>query len=252
MARKIPKKTLGIIGAGAFGSLMAKHLAPHFDLVICDRETKKAAALARKCRARAGSLREAAGCGIVVLAVPVQQFGEVLPQIARRVQPGALVIDVASIKLKPAKLMKKTLPKSVDIVGTHPLFGPQSGKNGIRNLNIAVCDVRGNRAACVRRFCRNKLGLRVFAVTPDAHDRELAYVQGLTHLIAKVVVALDLPRFKLTTRTYNYMDQMVEMVRYDSDELFRAIERENPYTELAKRAFFKAARALEKRLRRRR
>ena len=66
----------------------------------------------------------------------------------------------------------------------------------------------------------------------------MAYVQGLTHLLAKVVVALDLPKFRFTTRTYEYMDQMVETVRYDSDELFRAIERENPFTKKAKQRNF--------------
>ena len=47
------------------------------------------------------------------------------------------------------------------------------------------------------------------------------------------------------------MDLMVETVRYDSDELFRAIERENPFTKKAKQQFFAAARRLERKLSRR-
>ena len=73
-------------------------------------------------------------------------------------------------------------------------------------------------------------------------------MQGLTHLIAKIIVSLDLPAFQLTTKTYDYMQKMVDMVRYDSDELFKAIERENPFTLEAKAAFFTAARRLEERL----
>jgi prephenate dehydrogenase len=76
----------------------------------------------------------------------------------------------------------------------------------------------------------------------------MAYVQGLTHLIAKVIVSLDLPPFQLTTKTFEYMQNMVEMVRYDSDDLFHAIERENPFAGEAKNAFFNAARKLEERL----
>ena len=94
-----------------------------------------------------------------MIAVPVQQMEKVLRSIAKLVKPGALVIDVGSVKLKPAKLMKEILPAGVDIVGTHPLFGPQSGKKGIKNLNVVVCDVRGKRAACVRRFCPTKTWL---------------------------------------------------------------------------------------------
>jgi len=241
------KTRLGIIGTGAFGAFMVRHLAPYADLVLYDAH-KNTARMAKKYRATAGSLREAAACKIVVIAVPVQQIGKVLRRIAPLVKPGTLVCDVGSVKMKTAKLMREILPNDVDAVGTHPLFGPQSGGSGIKGLNIVVCNVRGKRAPCVRRFCRDKLGLSVFAATPRAHDRELAYVQGLTHLLAKVVVALDLPRFRFTTKTYDYMEQMVEMVRYDSDELFRAIERENPFTKKAKKEFFAAARNLEQKL----
>ncbi len=240
------KQSLGIIGTGAFGAFMAQHLAPHFDLVLHDAR-KDTAKLAKKYRAKSGDLKTAAGCKIVIIAVPVQQMEGVLYGIAKLVKPGALVIDVGSVKMKPARMMQKILPKYVEAVGTHPLFGPQSGRNGIKGLNVVVCNVRGKRDACVRRFCR-KLGLSVFAATPTDHDRELAWVQGLTHLLAKVVVALDLPRFRFTTRTYEYLDQMVETVRYDSDELFRAIERENPFTKKAKTKFFAAARNLEQKL----
>ena len=85
-------------------------------------------------------------------------------------------------------------------------------------------------------------------MTPEEHDREAAYVQGLTHMLAKIVVALDLPSMRFPTRTYELMQQMVEMVRHDSDELFCAIERENPFAAEAKRAFFAAARKLEEKL----
>ena len=144
--------------------------------------------------------------------------------------------------------MLEILPPHISIVGTHPLFGPQSGKNGIAGLNIAVCEVRGNCGNAVASFCSEKLGLKVFQVTPEEHDHEAAYVQGLTHMIAKMLVSLDLPQFKMTTKTYELIDRAVDFVRYDSDELFRTIERENPFVEETKKSFFAAARKLEKKL----
>ncbi|HEU0117250.1 MAG TPA: prephenate dehydrogenase/arogenate dehydrogenase family protein, partial [Alphaproteobacteria bacterium] len=148
------KQSIGIIGVGAFGSFMAKHLAPHFDLTLHDARSAKA--VAKKLKAKTGTLKAAAACDIVVIAVPVQKMEDTIRAIASFVKPGALVLDVGSVKIKPTKLMKKLLPKNVDIVGTHPLFGPQTGKHGIAGLNIAVVNVRGKRGACVEKFLKSK------------------------------------------------------------------------------------------------
>lgn len=239
--------SLGLIGVGSFGSFSAKHLAPHFDLVLHDPAVDLAP-LAKELNAKIGTLSEVASCDVVVLAVPVQRMRSCLSSVAPYLKPGALFLDVASVKIKTAASMLELLPQNVSLVGTHPLFGPQSGKNGIEGLNMAVCEIRGGRGKDVARFCSEKLGLRVTQTTPEEHDREAAIVQGLTHMLAKIVVALDLPPMKFPTRTYELMEQMVEMVRYDSDELFRAIESENPFSEEAKRKFFAAANDLEAKL----
>lgn len=240
------QQSLGIVGVGAFGAFMLPHVAPHYDVSIHD--TADVSALARQHKVKAAGLKNIAASDIVVLAVPVQKMEAVLKEIAPHLKPGALVVDVASVKIKPTDLMKKILPDHVAIVGTHPLFGPQSGKDGIKGLNVAVCNVRGERSKGVSAFLRDVLKLSVFETTPEDHDRQLAYVQGLTHLLAKVVVSLDLPEFQLTTKTYDLMTEMIGMVRYDSDELFKAIERENPFTVEAKKSFFAAARKLEEAL----
>lgn len=241
------KQSLGIIGVGAFGAFMARHLAPYFDLTLCD-SSPRVKTIAKKIGAGVGDISRAAECDVVVIAVPVQKMESVVRAIAPKLRRGALVLDVGSVKIKPTKLMQKLLPQHVDIIGTHPLFGPQTGKDGIQGLNIVVSDVRGKRSACVGKFLKAKLKLNVHRATPEEHDKELAYVQGLTHLLMKVVVSLDLPKFRFTTKTYEYLEQMVEMIRYDSDELFRAIERENPYSKEAKKSFFAAARKLEDKL----
>ncbi len=240
-------QSLGIIGLGAFGRFMAKHLAPHFALTGYDPFLSDD--LRQEFQgAWAKDLKDIAACDFIVIAVPVQKMEATLCDLAPLVRPGTLVLDVGSVKIKPAELMQQYLPDNVDLVGTHPLFGPQSGKNGIAGLNMVVANIRGSRGACVAAFLRDTLQLKVHEVTPTDHDRELAYVQGLTHLLGKVIVAMDLPEFRLTTRTYDYLQQMVDMIRYDSDELFKAIERENPFSAEAKKSFFTAARNLEERL----
>lgn len=243
--------TLGIIGMGAFGEFILPHLAKHFETRIYDklRTPKDMAALAKKHKVKAVSaLKGLADADVILIATPVRTFEEIVRELKPHLRKGQLVVDVGSVKELPAKILKKHLPAGVDIIGLHPLFGPQSGKNGIKGLNITVCNVRGKRNTKLINFFKKKLGLNVIEATPTQHDKELAYVQGLTHLIGKVFVSLNLDPFKQTTKTYELLKQMVEMVRYDSDELFRTIERDNAYTANAKRDFFNAVKKLEKKL----
>ena len=48
------------------------------------------------------------------------------------------------------------------VVATHPLFGPQSARDGIAGLKVAVCPIRGRRGARVAVFfLRERLRLNV-------------------------------------------------------------------------------------------
>jgi len=228
---------LGLIGFGAFGRLTATHLSPYFDILAHDPAADDGEGMVRLT-----TLEEAAACPVVVLAVPVGVLAETVAAIAPHVTPDALILDVGSVKVKPAQVMLDGLPEGVDVVGTHPLFGPQSGKDGIAGLRIAVCPVRGDKAAWrVAAFCRKALGLKVFIVTPEDHDREAATVQGLTHLIAKVLLAMEPLPTRMTTTSFERVMQGVDMVRHDSAAVFRAIEHDNPYAAEVRRRFFDLA-----------
>jgi prephenate dehydrogenase len=240
-------KTLSIIGVGAFGEFMIRHLAPFFRVLVHDPD-RDLAAVEASYNVTLRSLEACAAADVVVLAVPVQAMEAVAGAIAPHLSPGALVLDVASVKVRPAELLDRLLPAHVDIVCTHPLFGPQSGGRGIAGLKVTVCNVRGARDDCVVRFLEERLMLEVIRAEPETHDRELAYVQGLTHLIGKILIDLDLSGIRQTTRSFDLVMQAVDFIRDDSEELFRAIERENPYVSEAHLRFFEAARQLEKAL----
>lgn len=234
---------MGLIGVGAFGAFAVPHLAPHFDLRLYDRG-RDLDAMAMPRGARRAALAEAAAQAIVVLAVPLAVLPDVAGKIAPMLRPGALVVDVSSLKVKPLAILEETLPAHVDIVGTHPLFGPQSGSGGIAGLRIAVCAGRGRRTSAVERFLARSLGLDVIATTPERHDRQMAYVQGLTHLLGRVLVAMDIPPVDLTTPTFEHMMRMVASVRRDTDELYRTITVENPYAAEVRTRFLDAVSGL--------
>ena len=231
------RPTVGIVGFGAFGRLIARHLAPHAVLRVYD----PAPGAGDVPGATRTSLREAARCAVVILAVPVSRLAEAVAGIAPHLRPGTLVVDVGSVKTRPVAIMCAGLPPHVEILATHPLFGPQSAAGGIAGLKIAVCPVRGRLGLRAAAFLRRVLGLAVIVTTPEAHDREAAAVQGLTHLIAKVLVAMEPLPSRMTTRSFELLMQAVGMVRHDAPEVFQAIERANPYAPEVRRRFFALA-----------
>ncbi|CEJ13718.1 prephenate dehydrogenase [bacterium YEK0313] len=237
-ARGLP--SVGLVGLGAFGRLMVRHLAPHLPLSGYDPAFPEAAGTGPG-GIQLASLAAVSAADIVVLATPVDRLARVVGAIAPHLKPGAVVLDVGSVKLGPADIMRRGLPDHVEIVGTHPLFGPQSARAGIAGLKIAVCPIRGRSALRIAAFLRRTLRLKVIVTTPEAHDREAAMVQGLTHLIAKVLVRMEPLPTRMTTASFDLVARAVEMVRYDAPEVFLAIERDNPFAPEVRRRFFALA-----------
>ncbi len=231
-------KQFGIIGFGRFGQLAAQHLRDRFDVVVTDTGDIAAAAAAQG--VRAGSLADAARCDVVMLAVPVQAMAAIIAAIAPLVRPGAIVVDVASVKMLPARWMAETLPDGVDIVATHPLFGPQSARDGIAGQPLVICQVRGDAHHKVAAFGR-ELGLNVSVTTAEQHDREMAYVQALTHLIGRTLVDIRIPDGELKTSSYQHLLELCGLIRDDSKELFFAIQNLNPYAQEITRQFIAQA-----------
>ncbi len=235
--------SLGIVGFGAFGQLAARHLRRHFDITAYDPSPEVAKA-ARHLGVRLSSLNSVSQADVVLIAAPVSSFEQVVSEIAVACKPGALIVDVGSVKVGPSEIMRRLLPAHADIVATHPLFGPQSATTGIEGLKIAVCPIQGKRHARVAAFLRKALGLTVIVTTPEDHDREAAVVQGLTHLIAKVLLRMGPLPTRMTTKSFDLLSEAISMVQHDAPEVFEAIEKANPYAGTVRRQFFDLAASL--------
>ena len=237
---------LGIIGFGQFGQFMARHLAPFFDVAVCDAADRRVEAEA--IGVRWSDFETIARRKIVVFAVPLQSFETVLRRAAPFLQTNALCFDVCSVKIEPLRLMREILPASVEIVGTHPLFGPQSGRAGIAGLRVAFCPLQTTRAAEIKRFFIEDLKLKVLEKSPEEHDREMAHVQALTHFVARALDELHIADSELATVSYEELMRAARLVSEDSWELFQTIQKGNPFAEDKRRAFIEKLIELEKRL----
>lgn len=237
---------LGLIGFGNFSQFAVPHLKPYVKITAFDKVdlSSDAARLGVKW----GSLEEVAGKDLVVLAVPVQFLEGLLQEIKGLVKPGAAVLDVSSVKVKPIDLMLKYLPDTVQIIGTHPLFGPQSGKHGIAGLNLVVCPVRTTKAAGLIRFFSKKLKMNVLERTPVLHDKQMAYVQALTHFIGRAINEMDIPDVEQKTPAYQYLLDIKRNLGQDSMDLFLTIENENPFAREVREQFIEELNVLHSKL----
>jgi len=242
------EKEIGLIGFGNFGQFLVPYLKPYFQIHTYD--PKSNSRIAKKFGVKFSSLKEVASKDIVILSVPVQNLEFVLKKIRGFVKPDALVLDVSSTKVKPVNLMKKYLPGGVDILATHPLFGPQSGKNGIEGLKIVLCPVKLNksRLSRVKNFLSKKLKLKILVKSPQQHDKEMAYVQALSHFIGKAMNDMEIPESEQSTRTYEYLLGVKKVVGNDSRDLFLTLQKENVYAKGVRVKFIKALNKIEREL----
>lgn len=223
-------KSMGIIGFGQFGQLVAAQLAGRFHIGVHDVHVTDDVIAAAGFQAL--SFEHAAASDVVVIAVPVQVMEEIIIAAAPHARPGATIVDVASVKMLPSRWLAEHMPNTVHIVATHPLFGPQSAtqQGGIAGRQLVICPIRGDQHLKIAAL-GEELGLRVRITSAEEHDREMGYVQALTHLIGRSLSAMGIPDESLKTRTYQHLLDLIGLIDKDSFELFTAIQTLNPFAQ---------------------
>lgn len=227
---------VSIIGFGPFSQFFTPYITQNFgDVSVWNRKDKSAEAA--QLGVKYVSLEEALSKDIIILSTSVSFFEDLLKDYAKSINPNAIVFDVASVKMKPVELMLKYLPQTCEIVATHPLFGPQSGKNGIEGKNMVLCPIRTTRQICIIDFLANKLKLNVMVRTPEEHDKQMAYVQALTHFIARGLAAIKIPYTDQQTLAFEKLVEVRNLLGGDSDDLFKAIQNDNPFAKNIRNEF---------------
>ena len=227
--------TVGIAGFGRFGRSLGELMAESgIDVRAFDPHARVPAPLG------AGSLGELVGASqVVVLAVPVPALEPVIAEISAILTSRHLVLDVASVKMKPAELFDRHLGGRVPWAATHPLFGPASLARRERPLRVVVCPNNrhpGAVDAATRLYAR--LGCEIQLQDAESHDREMARTHALGFLIAKAFIDLGIGSEPASVPpSFRGIAATIESVREDAGHLFTAILSDNPFAAGARRAF---------------
>ncbi|MDD1763380.1 MAG: prephenate dehydrogenase [Methanobacteriaceae archaeon] len=187
---------------------------------------------------------------IVIIAVPIESAPHLIKELAPLMKEGSLLIDVTSIKEEPARLMQKYAPKGVEVLPSHPMFGPR-----VRSLEGQVVVLtplkKGKWYPLVVDFLESEK-VRVLLTAPEIHDRMMSLVQGLTHF-AYISIAATIKRLKVDVKEsrkfsspiYSLMLDMIARIVAQNPYLCYSIQTKNPYISQTHEAFLETFQELK-------
>jgi prephenate dehydrogenase len=187
---------------------------------------------------------------IVIISVPIESTPQIIKDFIPLMKKGSLLMDVTSIKEEPALLMQKYAPEGVEVIPTHPMFGPR-----IRSLEGQVVVLtplnKGKWYPQVVSFLESEK-VRVISTTPEVHDRMMSVVQGLTHF-AYISIAATLERLevdlkesrKFSSPIYSLMLDMIARIVAQNPYLCYSIQTKNSHIKEAHQAFLETFQELK-------
>jgi prephenate dehydrogenase len=126
---------------------------------------------------------------VVILAIPVNTIGALLPSILDRVAKNAVVIDTGSTKSMICKSVAQH-DRRAQFVAAHPISGtensgPTAALQGLFDgkTNI-ICEKEqsSKSSLAVAKNIFDSVGMNTIFMEPDEHDKHVAYVSHLSHV----------------------------------------------------------------------
>ena len=230
---------LGVAGFGRLGEFICEKLSKDFDVFIYDIKNKDNEI--KKIGAKVSSLDEICSKPIVIPFVPISEFENFIISIKDKLAHGSTIIDVCSVKEHPVEVMKKHLPSECHIIGSHPMFGPDSAKDSLVGSKIVLNKVKVPDKIYQNIYSYlNANGLKVIETTPEDHDRSISHSLLLTHYIGRGLLQINAKDLLIDTKGYRRLMKILETVENDSYQLFEDMNKHNRYAKEARDEFLKA------------
>ena len=220
-----------IIGAGRMGVWFAKFCKENGEKVILSgRNKEKLAELGKELSVETANFLDAVKkADNVIICVSIDAFEEVVKKIGPSVREGQTIIDICSIKEQPVNIMHKYLGKAL-VLGTHPVFGP--GSPSIKNKAYILTPTNAQEEAFAEKYRKwlEKVGARVFIMSPKKHDELMSIVLGFPHFLGLVACDTLLEQVnysetkKVAGTTYRMLFILAEATAMENPELFSSLQ----------------------------
>jgi prephenate dehydrogenase len=132
-------KHVAIIGFGRFGELLSDLLSSNYEIAVIESDSSRLTAATEK-GYRSAELKDLNSFDTIIFAVPISVIDGEIAKATQYITNSQLVMDICSVKVYPANVLKKYLPDS-RLIATHPMFGPDSANKGLAGHQIAVCPI---------------------------------------------------------------------------------------------------------------
>lgn len=215
-------KDVLIIGAGGMGRWFANYFSRMgFSVSVLDVNFEKASKVASELGVGIAE-RPSGDEDVILVAVYLSEAGKVVESL--KWYRGVL-IDISSIKGPVNRAMRDG---SFTPISIHPLFGP--GATTLKGKTIVVTPVRDEREE-VRLATELFPEAEIKVMDEREHDRAVAYIIQLPHLLAEVALAvlseLDGPPIEGTS--FSILKMMMGASLYSSERLMEEMAEMNPY-----------------------
>jgi prephenate dehydrogenase len=223
MLERTEPKSIGIVGGmGRMGSMMGRVFADAgYAVQIAD--------------AKQGgmSLETIVENEVVILAVPIPDMEGVVREIGPYTRRDGVVIDIASIKQQPLRSMRQHCRGYV--IGSHPLFGPRV--RSLKDQIVFLCPEGPSPWLGWLRGFFTERGANVVEMDPERHDRLMAAVQVLRHILllcfGHTLKNLDFEVSSHLPHSGQWFSQLVSMLLRQLEqppELYADLAMYNPFT----------------------
>jgi prephenate dehydrogenase len=239
-------KKIGIIGFGRFGRLLHDQLKSLLQIQVHDPVTMNDPSNSSM---QFFDLETICKNELIILAIPVSQLETVCQNMKPHISKNSVIMDVCAVKTYPSGIMLKSFSSPVQLLGTHPLFGPDSVKENMRDHLMIMTPYRinDNNMKRIKKFWQN-LGIKIIEMSADQQDRLMAWTLSMTHFLGRSLNGLPLPDTAIATRDYRNLIDLMRKINRDTWGLFEDMHRFNPYTKEMRKLLLESMQQMKEKL----
>lgn len=223
-----------LFGFGRFGKLFYEYFKDNFSFSIYDKyiDEKEIKRISKQKNITPHSIEES---DIIFLAVPISSIQIISKELKTKVHPNSMIVEMCSVKEHPLKVLHKYFPKN-EIVGLHPLFGPDSVLNTLEDHQAIIVskNYKSNNFNYLVNTLKEKK-IKIFKMSAENHDRLMAYTLCLTQFLGNALALINLPDKKIGTKGYIHLYDIVERTKRDKIQLFFEMNKYNKFSKAMRR-----------------